>query len=206
MTELFNMDNLFFRFMTKVCYVFFLSVLWLIASLPIVTMGAATVALHRVMLQLVRDEEGYLLHTFCQSFIKDLKKSTGIGLLLMGSFIILIADLAFFMKMGNTVGHIVTMVFTGMLFILSLMTMLIFHHMAWFDGSLKETLKSTLGMALAYMPYSVALLILAACMLYAIYVSVPMMIFLAFFGMGIFSYISAYLWRNVFDKIEKIGG
>lgn len=201
MSSIFNPDNVFFRIVTKVCHVFFLSLIWLICSLPIVTIGASAAAINTVMLRMVRDEEGYLIRSFFKAFKANFKQSTIIWLMAVAAFIILAADLYFFARMGNWLGTICAGLFFAVIFVMGLALMLIFHYQVWFENPTKVTVINTFRTALGYLPYSVALLILFVAMFYGIYVSVPLMIFFTFFGAGIFSYISAYLWRRVFDKI-----
>ena len=65
---LFNYDNPVWRFIGKLGDLIILNVLWLITSIPIVTIGASTTALYYVTLKLVRDEDGYTIRSFFKSF------------------------------------------------------------------------------------------------------------------------------------------
>ena len=202
MSGFFSLDNAFFRIVTKVCHVLFLSLIWLVCSIPIVTIGASTSAINTVMLRMVRDEESYLVRSFFKAFKANFKQSTIIWLLIIVGFIIIGVDLFFFARMGNWLGIICAGLFFAVIFVMGLTLMLVFHYQVWFENPVKVTLINSFRTALGYLPYSAALLILFVAMGYAIYVSVPLMIFFIFFGMGIFSYISAYLWRKIFDKLE----
>ena len=203
MSGIFNLDNAFFRIMTKVCYGALLSLLWLLCSIPLVTAGAAAAALSDVMLKLVRDEEGYILRSFFKAFASHFKKATAVWLIALAGFVVIGGDIIFFARMGNWPGTICAGVFFMVMVAMGLVMTLVFHYLVWFGGTVKLVLMDSFKVSLGYLPYSAALLILAAAMGYAIYVSVPLMIVFTFFGMGIFSYISAYLWRRVFDKAQS---
>ena len=87
MGRLFNMDNPFFRFMGKMVDVLWLNIIWLVFSLPIVTIGASTTAMICVMMKVVRDREGYIWRDFWKSFKINFKQSTimWIGIILVYS-------------------------------------------------------------------------------------------------------------------------
>lgn len=201
MTHFFSIDNAFFRIMTKVFYIFALSLLWLLCCIPIVTIGAANAALNAVMLRMVRDEDGYIIRSYFKAFRENFRQATAIWLMVLAGAVILGGDVYFFVRMGHPAFWVIAVVFVAALAVLALFFMVAFHYVAWFDNPLKITVANSLRTALGYLPYSVALLILFAAMMYGIYVSAPLMIIFTFFGAGIYSYISAYLWRRVFDKL-----
>ncbi|HHV10791.1 MAG TPA: YesL family protein [Clostridiales bacterium] len=202
----FSPDNAFFRLMTKVCQGAVLSLLWLLCSLPLFTAGAATAALSSVMLRLVRDEEGYLFQSFFKAFLTHFKQATAVWLLFVAALILIGGDIFFFVRMGSWAGILIAGLFFAVLIVLLLALQLVFYYLVWYPSTLRQTLAGSFRMALGYLPYSGALLILLVCMGYGFYVSVPLMIIFAFFGMGIFGYIGAYLWRRVFDKLEQKKG
>lgn len=203
MTHFFSIDNAFFRIMTKVFYICALSLLWLLCCIPIVTIGAANAALNAVMLRMVRDEEGYIIRTYFKAFRENFRQATAVWMIVLVGGIILGGDVYFFVRMGNPVFWAVTAVFIAALVVLALFFMVAFHYLVWFDNPLKRTVANALRTALGYLPYSVALLILFAAMIYGVYASVPLMVVFTFFGAGIYAYISAYLWRRVFDRLAQ---
>jgi uncharacterized membrane protein YesL len=56
--------------------IFALNVLWVICSLPIVTVGASTTALYSVMLKLIKKEEGPIVKSFFTAFRDNFKQAT----------------------------------------------------------------------------------------------------------------------------------
>ena len=72
---LFNMNSGFFKFINRLLDVLFLNFLWIICSLPIVTIGAATCAAFSISLKMVDDEEGYIGKAFFKEFKKNLAQS-----------------------------------------------------------------------------------------------------------------------------------
>ena len=96
---LFNYDNPVWRFIGKLGDLIILNVLWLITSIPIVTIGASTTALYYVTLKLVRDEDGYTIRSFFKSFKENFKQSTIIWLIMLAVGLLIGFDLYFFIYM-----------------------------------------------------------------------------------------------------------
>ena len=74
-----------------------LNVLFIVFSLPVVTLPAALTALNRVCVMIYRDGNIFLWHEFrkefCRSFVRSLIPGLGFSLLLFGGY--------FFMSLGN---------------------------------------------------------------------------------------------------------
>ncbi|MDE7331863.1 MAG: YesL family protein [Lachnospiraceae bacterium] len=78
MAKLFDYNNIVWRFMGRVADMFFLTLLWAIGSLPLITIGASTTALYYVALKMVKNQEGYIWKSFWKSYGDNLKTATGI--------------------------------------------------------------------------------------------------------------------------------
>jgi len=81
MHTLFNPENKFWNFMGKITDVACMSLLWLITSLPIVTIGASTAAFYSFTLDAVQDMEGGVWSSYFSAFRENFKKATAIWLL-----------------------------------------------------------------------------------------------------------------------------
>ena len=73
----FNPENPFFRFTGRVLDIMVLSVLWLVCSLPVVTIGPASAALYYSCAKCLRHQESGPYRNFLSAFRQNLK--TGIG-------------------------------------------------------------------------------------------------------------------------------
>lgn len=76
MHTLFNPENKFWNFMGKVTDVACMSILWLLTSLPLITIGASTAAFYSFTLDAVQDGEGAVLRSYFSEFRKNFKKAT----------------------------------------------------------------------------------------------------------------------------------
>ena len=73
---IFNTEGKLYKAITWIGNLFFLNLCWLLFSLPIVTIGASTVAAHSMMFKLMEDKEGYLFKGFVKAFKENFVQGT----------------------------------------------------------------------------------------------------------------------------------
>jgi len=76
MRRLLDINNPIMRFLTAMFDLMALSVLWVVFSLPIFTMGAASTALYSAAYHHVRKGEDYLWNSFFSAFKENFRRST----------------------------------------------------------------------------------------------------------------------------------
>src|SRR5699024_4265371 len=69
-------DNIVVRALGKIFDLMCLNILWLVCSIPVITVGASTTALYTVVLKMVKNEEGYILKDFLKAYKSNFKQST----------------------------------------------------------------------------------------------------------------------------------
>ena len=79
--KFFSVDSPLYRFLNKLLDVLKLNFMWLLFSLPIVTIGASTVAAMYVALKMTDDEEGYIGKQFVKAFKENWKQGTVLWLI-----------------------------------------------------------------------------------------------------------------------------
>ena len=70
--KFFNPDNWLWRGFGRVADFFILSVLWMVCSIPVVTIGAASIALYDTVAHCFRYQEGRMVGRFFQTFKREL--------------------------------------------------------------------------------------------------------------------------------------
>ena len=160
MGRLFNMDNPFFRFMGKMVDVLWLNIIWLVFSLPIVTIGASTTAMICVMMKVVRDREGYIWRDFWKSFKINFKQSTimWIGIILVYS--VLGTDIYFFMNQTSAYSRLLLSFMIVVTLVVTCACIYIFPLQAQFENPIKQTVKNALIISMKHMPWTLLLLLI----------------------------------------------
>lgn len=73
MNNIFGQESKFFKVMNTLGSIIGVSIMWLICCIPIVTIGASTIALYYTTAKAIRHETGYLTGEFKKSFKNNLK-------------------------------------------------------------------------------------------------------------------------------------
>lgn len=79
--KFFSVDGALYKFLVKLWDMIKLNFMWLLFSLPIVTVGAATVAAYSVTLKMVDEQEGYVARQFVKAFKENWRQGIPMGLL-----------------------------------------------------------------------------------------------------------------------------
>lgn len=75
MNSLFHYDGYLNRILTKLMYIVALNLLFLICSIPVITIGASCTAMYTVLFRFVRNDEPDILKTFFKAFRENLKNA-----------------------------------------------------------------------------------------------------------------------------------
>ena len=161
MQRFFNMDNPLFRVLGRLADLMILNILFLICSIPIVTIGASTTAMFYVTLKIAEDEEGYIARGFFHSFKQNFKQATIIWLICMAFMAILGIDYRIMsLTTPSTFTRVimVALLATGVLFLV--VFSYVFPVLARFDNSIKNTIKNSFLMSIINLPYTLLILLL----------------------------------------------
>ena len=82
MKNIFDSEGKLMTFLDGFADVMVLAILWVICSLPIITVGASTTAFYSVMMKLVVGEESYVVRSFFKAFKENFKIATIVWLIL----------------------------------------------------------------------------------------------------------------------------
>ena len=186
------MDNVITRALSKICDMICLNVLWVICSIPIVTIGASTTALYTVMLKMVRNEEGYIFRGFFKAFKENFKQSTIIWLIVAALGAVWWIDYRVSGLMGQGISDVFIYVFP--------LT-------ARYENSISATFKNAIILTVAKLPYT---FIMVAVLVIAVLASLwnTMMLMMALplwfiFGVSLIAWVNSYLLRRVFTVFEQ---
>ena len=83
MKSFFNADNFIFRWSTRIFDVIVLSLLWVVCSLPLVTVGASTAALYYSGVKCIRFKQEGTYKNFFASFRENLRTGVGFSLVFL---------------------------------------------------------------------------------------------------------------------------
>lgn len=166
MNRLFNIDNPVMQFISKIFDLVVLNLLFILFSIPVITMGASLSALYYVSLKILRGEDPYIWQNFFKAFRQNFRQSTLIWILLLLAVVFLGMDF-YIINSQDTVIFAIVRVFLwiicGILFCIFLYIFPIISH---FVCSTKQAFKNSVCMIIGFLPYTVIMLALSGLILY----------------------------------------
>ena len=91
--KFFSYDSNFSQLILKLCYACYLNLLWVICSLPIVTIGASTTAIYYTSLKIIREEDANIGAKFFHSFRENFRQATVLWLIMLAAGLFLGGDI-----------------------------------------------------------------------------------------------------------------
>lgn len=138
------LDNIIVRGLFRICDLLLLNILWIICSIPVITIGASTTALYSVTLKMVVSEEGYIVWDFRKAFVENFKQSTVIWGILLFTGCFMIIDFVIMSKISGVL-KILGMICLGMATLFYIMEVIfIFPLVAKFKNTTVNMLKNGL--------------------------------------------------------------
>lgn len=148
----FRFESKLYRVMEKVISLVKLNLMWILFSIPIVTIGAANCALHEVAAQIASNQEGYVCRTFLTVFKRKFRQATilWIPMLLVGIGIVL--DYLFWNQGQGTVVSVMKGLTLALGILYLFITVYIYPLADRMDTSMKITLRNAALLAIKYLP------------------------------------------------------
>lgn len=192
------MDGPLWRALNFIADVMVLHVLWLVHSLPLVTIGASTTALYYAMMKRIRTNEGQVTANFRQSFKANFRQATILWLIAAAAGAILWLDLNFCTTWGGTAGKVM-LAGCSLLLVPCWMTLLyLFPVLAKFTGSVYDTFKNALLMSMRHLPMTLLLTFLWATVWLMLAIFPPFTGLMLISGAGLTAWITSYVYIQVF--------
>jgi len=202
----FNSELPFWRIINRIPEIVALSFLWVLLSIPIVTIPCASMALYDSIARNVRPDEKGAYRRFFRTFRQELKQGVMVGLLWAGIMAVLL-------YIHYLLGHHVPASTTELLgyFIYRYIVLLPVGIMSWlaplqsrFALDFKQVWKNAIIYYFAYFPYSVIATILLAVLVALAILIPPVTVLAPLFMPAVFALIQSFWVEKAFKKeIEK---
>lgn len=204
MSGFFNMDGPFYRFGSLLWDIMALSLLWIVFSLPIVTIGASTSALYYISTRRISKKEGYLFKDFWTSFKSNFKQATKVWLLIMliGAVVLINIYVILFEPDLLNMPPLMLLIMLPLQLLLLLelvfFMLYVFPIIARFEIKGKMLLKTTLLMEHKHLPTTVLLTVMFILILIGIFWLLNGIIFIL--ASGLYAYAASYFLMKIFKK------
>lgn len=201
MGNFFSADTVFTRFMSRVFDLALLNVLYVITSIPIITIGASTAALYTVCFQMRDDRNrGIFIPYFC-AFKENFLKSTALWLIILVFGVASVYNIFLCLSLDGTI-HYLAEVFIIFLILTLFLFVYAFPLQSQFENKLRYTLLNALFLSLRYLPRSLlmtAMLIFPVILMFVNlnwFIEIGIFWFVLYFS--VVAYLSSFLLKKVF--------
>ncbi len=207
MRKWFDIDSPIMTALSRVADMSFLSILWLVCCLPVITIGPSTAAMYYVALKWARKEEIKISAAFFDAFKKNFKQGVALNLIFLVTGIIIVLDYIIMSAQDSTYGAISSGCFLALGIWLLCIVSYAYPLQAQFYNTVKQTLINAAQLSL--MKFPVTVLVFAINLLPVIIGIIspvllirtaPVWVLLA---PGAAAFVNAKFFAKMFDKFIK---
>lgn len=194
---MFRLDGYFGRFMSVAWDVIWVGLLWLICSLPIITLGASTTAAYYAMSKSVRHKTGYVSKEFFRSFKLNFKNSTILTFVFILLAGVIAIDVWYVWNHDNKTNSAIFVVLMGIAFCIACITVYVCPLLSRFEKKNFDLVKMAAVVAFKYLPISIGIIIVFAL----VCIGVWLMPWAVFFIPGVYFYLLSFPMEMILRKL-----
>lgn len=168
MNSLFHYDGYLNRILTKLMYIAELNLLFLICSIPVITVGASCTAMYTVLFRFVRNDEPDILKTFFKAFRENLKNASCIWAAMLAAAGTLAVNYYALYHMDGGWTEALRVFFNLIFIIWVMLWVYIFPAAAYYKNSVLGYFQFSIRVAIANLPVTAAIILIQAAILLAI--------------------------------------
>lgn len=203
--KFFSVESFFYRFLMKFLDVLKLNIMWILFSLPVVTVGASTVAAMSVALKMVDDEEGYIGRSFLKAFKENWKQGTILWVItVIASYAVYLDFQLFEAVPENPVLFLVIGMVSAFVIILALLYS--YPLLARYENTLFKTIQNSLDISRKYFGRTLLLIVVVGVEFLVFQFNSTMIFFGIIIGPAFVIFTIASFSKRIFQEIEKEPG
>lgn len=203
--KFFSVDSPLYKFLSKLLDVIKLNFLWILFSIPIITIGASTVAAMSVALKMADDEEGYIGRSFVKAFKSNWKQGTLLWIITVIAVYAVYLDFQLFEAVeGNPVMFLIVGMVSAALAIVALLYS--YPLLARYENTLPKTIQNSINISRRYFGRTILLVFVLGVEFVLFQFNNTMLFFAILMGPGFMIFTTASFSKRIFQQIEKEPG
>ena len=204
MKNLFGQESMLYQFLSLLADIMILTLQWLIACVPVVTIGASTTALYSCIMKLQKGDGVRLFRDFWTAFKSNFAQATGLWAVLILLLATAGADIYLVFFTDFDPGPIGKVLMLMLVFVILMISAYVFPLQAFFVNPVGRTLKNACLLAVMYLPVSVVITFVNLIP-FLVWLIIPEFftrtLFLwAALGAGCVAYINSKMFRWIFER------
>ncbi|OXS78732.1 YesL family protein [Domibacillus enclensis] len=207
MGQLFQLEGPLFKLLSRAVDLVLLNILFLLFSLPLLTIGASTTALYSVLLKVIRNEDETIVKSFFISFRNNFKQGTMVWLVVSVAGVLLLANFGLLGKANGLPMILWTSVLIVFSFVYICTSLFAFAYMARYEDTIKKVLINSMIMGISHFPYLILLIFFNVFPLWIAFSSPAGLLtglyFGTFGGFALVGLMNSIIFRKIFMKYES---
>lgn len=204
--DLFSYDGKIYKFLSKFWNVVWISVLWLVCSLPLVTIGPASAAAYYAMSRSVRRGEDTVTKDFFRSFKKNFLQGLILGVIYSVAAFAFTYAAVFYYKGSGDISFAMRWVFYLLILILMNTVAYAFAFLSRFEMKTFHALTYPIALSMMHLKNSVGLIVFRAAAIIVLYWSYNTFMFAILILMlpGFICFLDTFMLEPLLKKYEPL--
>lgn len=208
MKKFFSLDSPFICFMENVADFFILNLLTVVCSIPLVTIGAALTAHHRVMQDKVLDWDQPIMKTYFRAFAENFVQATVFWLMTAVVIALFAVDIfVIHVYFDEGWAQMTYMLLAVLGFIAFGIACYAFPLIARYENTMKEHFRNSFILALGNLPRTLLLVLLAGIPVFVAVVSIELFFNTVFiwlvFGISVILFLQTLVLKPIILRLEQ---
>lgn len=200
----FSPDAPFMRGMSRIADLMILNLLFLLTSVPVVTIGAAATAMYTVCFRFGTEREQGVVRSYFAAFRDNFKTATAVWIMLLVVTVALILNgLYFFLQVSSWLFYLIIL-FAMLLVVDLLILSYAFPLLSQFENKALGTIKNALFLSIGYLPRSIIItainLLPWILLLFSFYTFLQFAFVWVAIYFGLAAFINTFLLKKVFAR------
>ena len=205
MDNLFRYDNKFFEALGKISNIVILNLLCIVSCLPIITIGASVTATYFIAMQIVKDEESYIIKEFIKRFKENFIISKKIWIIMMIIGGVLCFDFYISKLIINEYMRIILqfiLLMISIIFVFSIMY--VFPIASKFENTVKNTMINSILISIQHLPQTIVMTLVNLSPIILIFMLSDywgqILFFYTVIGFAVIAYINSIFFNKIFKQ------
>ena len=199
----FNPKSAATRFLTGLCNLIIVNLLFIITCIPVFTIGASLTALYRITIAILAGDNPAIFKDYFKAFRDNFLKATGLELLYAGASAFFITQIVLCNTMlPPETARWVQYFPYFFLFVILANTLYSFPLLAWFEETFFQILKNALLLSITNIPVTIMYVVISAGLVYVLWQFPSLTLsLLIFMGISIIAAFYSIFLKRIFEKL-----
>lgn len=197
MSKVFSYDSPVWKFMGRLIDFLYLTLLWFVTSIPLITIGASTTTIYYIALKMADNQDEYLTQMYFKNFARFFRESTIVWMMVLEVGAVLAGDFYICARIKSPMAAMLMAAFAVIVVVYLMTVLYLFPVIARINQSPLGYVKASFYLAVKYFGWTVLCLVIAVCIAaIGIFGFWPLLLL----SIGLTAYLQSLVFRQIFRQ------